>query len=147
MPAAAEQGKANLRHARRQNKESVTVDETLLENLGYIIFFILFVLPRLLKGFKKKPSAETPAPQEVDESEPGPVIIFDEPDTEELESDLGLELADDEELQRLSQRAARALVKAENLVQLCSDRGGGAARLGPTVSAACVPSSVIILSR
>lgn len=115
------------------------MEDTIFEYIGYIIAFLFFVLPRIIKWFAKKntDAQRTAKPQRP---VPKPVIVLDESmddfpgaavenEDEKISSD---------EFKDLIRRAENSLGRAEDILTLSKVRRGAAAKMSDAMESTCV---------
>lgn len=98
------------------------MDDSFEQYIGYIVFFIVFVLPRILralKGKKRTPKEATPAPNPLEELFRGESMDSEE-DTLEDVVPPGYEA----EIDRLKREVGGLLERARSMMQTCLARGG-----------------------
>ena len=99
------------------------------EYIGYIVFLVLFVLPRILKLFKKTGSSgPSPVPPTLEEMLEGRTIGVK--DREEKEDTAYIE----EQLENLGRRANSLLLGTEEVERRVQSRGGPVVRLKPVIA-------------
>lgn len=120
------------------------MENSFFENLGYIIVFILFVLPRILKLFKR-PRGKQPSQPEPKKPQPRPVTIFEEEDFDLPETHLDIDQVESSELNALVTRAEKAQQHARDMSTRSGIVGSPAEKLlAPLETAVLRPLGAVV---
>ncbi len=99
------------------------MDDSFEKYIGYIVFFVIFVLPRILKaiqGKKRTPEKTAPVPNPIEE-----LFRGDTPDAGEEALEDVVPPGYEDEIDRLKKETRVLLDRARSIVQTCAARGGG----------------------
>ncbi len=121
----------------------LTVENSFFDNIGYIIVFILFVLPRILKLIKR-PRDKQPTQSEPEKPQERPVVVFEEEDFDLPETHLDIDQVELSDLNALVTLAEAAQQRARGVSTRSGIIGSSAEKLlSPLETAVLRPINTI----